>query len=76
MLEASDRLLSACDRTNRSDDIFGQNLSKIRVKQLYKLCDFHLAHVSIVFTESRSNVKNFSSQTCSVLNLANLAILI
>ena len=29
----------------------------------------------IVFTENRSNVKNFSSQTCSVLNLANLAIL-
>ena len=35
----------------------------------------HLTHVSIVFTENHSNVKNFSTQTCSVLNLANLAIL-
>ena len=32
-------------------------------------------HVSIVFTENHFDVKNFSSQTCSVLNLANLAIL-
>ena len=32
-------------------------------------------NVSIVFTENHSDVKNFSSQTCSVLNLANLAIL-
>ena len=31
--------------------------------------------MSIVFKENRSNVKNFSSQTCSVLKLANLAIL-
>ena len=47
MLEASDRLLSACDRTNRSDDTFGQNLSKIRVKQLHKLCDiYHLERVT------------------------------
>ena len=29
----------------------------------------------VVFTENRSNVKNFSSQTCCVLKLANLAIL-
>ena len=29
----------------------------------------------MVFTENRSNVKTFRSQTCSVLNLANLAIL-
>ena len=34
-----------------------------------------LAHVSMVFTGNRSNVKNFRWQTCSVLNLANLAIL-
>ena len=47
MLEASDRLLSACDRTNRSDDTLGQNLSKIRVKQLHKLCDiYHLERVT------------------------------
>ena len=37
MLQASDGLLSVCDRANRSDDTFGQNLSKIRVKQLRKM---------------------------------------
>ena len=47
MLQASDRLLSACDRANRNDDIFGRNLSKIRVKQLHKLCDiYHLERVT------------------------------
>ena len=47
MLQACDRLLSAFDRTNRNDDTFGQNLSKIRVKQLHKLCYiYHLERVT------------------------------
>ena len=37
VLQASEGLLSVCDRANRSDDTFGQNLSKIRVKQLRKM---------------------------------------
>ena len=41
MLQASDGLLSVCDRANRNNDKFGQNLSKIRVKQLHKLCEIY-----------------------------------
>ena len=37
VLQASEGLLSVCDRANRDNDIFGQNLSKIRVKQLRKM---------------------------------------
>ena len=37
MLQASDGLLSVCDQGNRNNDTFGENLSKIRVKQLPKM---------------------------------------
>ena len=37
VLQTSDGLLSVCDRANRDNDTFGQNLSKIRVKQLREM---------------------------------------
>ena len=37
MLQGSGGLLSVCDRANQNNDTFGQNLSKIRVKQLRKM---------------------------------------
>ena len=33
VLQASDGFLSVCDRANPNNDTFGENLSKIRVKQ-------------------------------------------
>ena len=66
MLQASDGLLSVCDRANRNNDTFGQNLSKIRVKQLHKLCE--------IYYLERVTKKNFKTHKLICFDL-NFSIL-